>query len=129
MSLADAFAPIEAHYEAKAQEQTWGHLAPKKNKTYRGRIVYAIGCYSHDRLNPTVLVCKFSDLEDSPWFMQALDEFLSEQEFQVGCVYEFLGGFRNYVFHGSITTLLNANEDRQLPTDTAASRRRRAHIM
>ena len=109
MSMADAFAPIEAHYRAQIQAETWGHLAPKKNTTYRGRFVYAVGCYGNDHLNPTVLVCEFADLDDSPWFVEALLEFIRVQAFEVGYVYEFRGSVKNYVFRGHITTILNTH--------------------
>lgn len=94
---------------------TWGHLAPKKNKTYRGCVVYAMGCYDSGELNPTVIFCDFGDLEDSPWFYEAVSDFLDELSWkpgqkyppqeghgEVGSVYEWAGTFRNYEFHGSV---------------------------
>lgn len=53
-------------YKAEVMAHTWGHLAPKKNKAYRGHIVFAIGCFGSDHLNPTALACEFSDLDSSP---------------------------------------------------------------
>lgn len=47
------------------------HLAPKKDKRYKGRIIYAIGCFGDDPLNPTVLSCKLRGLDSSPWFFDA----------------------------------------------------------
>jgi len=108
--IADAFAPAQAKYKAQIMSQTWGHLAPKKNKTYKGRIVFAVGCFGDDPLNPTALFCEFDGLDSSPWFFDALADFIAEQESEAGCVYEFKGTFRNYVFKGRIITLLNANE-------------------
>lgn len=94
--IADAFAPVEADYKAKVQAATWGHLAPVKGKTYEGRIVYAIGCFGDDPLNPIALVCDFDGLDSSPWFFDAMAEFIGSGKNKVGCVYEFTGTFRNY---------------------------------
>ncbi len=109
MAMADAFASSEAHYRDQVLAATWGHLAPRRNKKYRGRLVYAVGCYGNDHLNPTVLSCEFAELEDSPWFYSVLTDFLHKQEFEVGCVYEFRGAFRNYRFEGETTLLMDHN--------------------
>jgi hypothetical protein len=109
MSLEDAFKPIEAYYQHQALAEAWGHLAPKRNKIYRGRIVYVVGCFGNDHLNPTVMACELGDLESSPWFYDALIEFLQQQQTEVGYVYEFVGTFRNYVFQGKIRAVYNAN--------------------
>lgn len=112
-TMQEVFAPIEAKYKARVMEATWGHLAPKKNKTYKGRIVYAIGIFGDDGLNPTALFCEFEGLDDSPWFYDALTNFMSKQKGEGGRVYEFVGWFRNYSFKGAIRLLLNANTDRR----------------
>lgn len=108
-TISDVFAPVEALYKAKVMEDTWGHLAPKKNKTYRGRIVYAIGCFGNGPLNPTPLVCEFKNLESSPWFFSVMNDFIGSQKSESGCVYEFKGAFRNYEFRGTITLIKNFN--------------------
>jgi len=108
-TIHDAFCEVDARYKAAVMADTWGHLAPKKNKTYKGRIVYAVGCFGNDSLNPTALFCEFSGLDSSPWFFEAMADFISKQENEEGCVYEFVGTFRNYEFKGRIKTLLNAN--------------------
>lgn len=110
MPWTDAFAPVEAKYREAVMVDTFGHLAPKKNYTYRGRIVYAVGCFGNDPLNPTVLACDFGDLHSSPWFFDHLMEFVREQKGEVGCVYEFNGSFRNYVFRGKHRLVLNAQD-------------------
>ncbi len=127
MSMADAFAPIEAMYKAEVMADTWGHLAPKKNVLYRGRIVYAIGVFGSDRLNPATLYCelssrKYGSLSSSPWFYDALQEFLAElswkpgEEYpkrkghgEEGCVYEWVGTFRNYQWQGTVRLLFDTN--------------------
>ena len=60
-ALAEAFAPAEARHHENVRRETWGHLAPVRNRTYRGRVVYAVGCYGDDPLNPTILVSEW------PW--------------------------------------------------------------
>jgi hypothetical protein len=113
MTMGDAFAEIDAKYRLQMQVETFGHLAPKKNKTYKGRIVYAIGCFGDDRLNPTAIYCEFEGLSSSPWFFDAMQEFLSSNDCKEGYVYEFVGTLRNYTFEGKIKTLLNANKEKK----------------
>jgi hypothetical protein len=100
-TMADAFAPAEARYRAEVMEHTWGHLAPQKNKTYRGHVIFALGCFGSDYLNPTVLVCELGNLGSSPWFFDALIEFLQSLGGTAGGVYRFDGAFRNYKFKGT----------------------------
>lgn len=104
-SMADAFAPVEAHYRARVLEATWGHLAPRKNKTYPGHIVFALGCYDCGHLNPTPLTCEFKGLDDSPWFYEAVIEFLQSLGGKAGDVYRWQGNFRNYEFAGTLQKL------------------------
>lgn len=101
-TMTDAFAPVEAHYRAKAMQATWGHLAPRKNKSYRGYIAFALGCYDCGHLNPTPLACEFKGLDDSPWFYQAVNEFLESLGGKAGEVYRWEGIFRNYEFTGTL---------------------------
>lgn len=110
--MAEAWAPMEARNREIVMGNTWGHLAPKKNKTYRGRVVYAVGCFGSDDLNPTAIVSEWGRLDSSPWFYDALAEFLSDAPPELrkaGCVYEWTGTFRNYAFDGQCRELLNAN--------------------
>jgi hypothetical protein len=108
-TIADVFVPVEAKYKAEVMANTFGHLAPKKNRTYKGRVVYAVGCFGNDDLNPTTLVCDFKGLDSSPWFYNTLMEFIGKQKFEPGCAFEFKGTFRNYEFKGTITMINNFN--------------------
>jgi hypothetical protein len=103
--LADAFAPAEARHKARVMAATWGHLAPKRNQTYRGHIIWALGCFGDDHLNPTVLECELSGLESSPWFYEALHDFLRTHSEKAGGLFRFDGMFRNYQFRGRIRAL------------------------
>ena len=109
----DVFAPAEAKYAADVRRATWGHLAPKRGKTHRGYVVFAVGCFGNDDLNPTPLECEFKGLDSSPWFYDALTEFLGEfvgtgdgRPCEAGGVYRWEGTFRNYEFVGKLEKLI-----------------------
>ena len=99
MSMAEVFAPVEAKNKDIIMQDTWGHLAPKKNKSYKGTIVWAQGCYGNSL---TALSVEFKDLDDSPWLYEAIHEFMFNQDAEVGNVYRFTGAFRNYKFIGKV---------------------------
>jgi hypothetical protein len=108
--IGDAFAPAEALYRAAVMADTWGHLAPMKNRTYRGHIVFAVGCLGSDDLNPTCLEFELKtrggdDLDSSPWFFDALEDFMQSFETEAGGVYRWDGTFRNYTFAGTLTRM------------------------
>lgn len=110
MSLADAFAPAEAHYRSQVMADTWGHLAPRRNVIYRGHVIWALGCFGSDNLNPTVLDFEMEsrtglELNSSPWFYDCVIDFLQKHSKEEGAVFRFDGSFRNYVFTGKITRL------------------------
>jgi hypothetical protein len=111
-TMDEVWAPINARYKAQVFAETWGHLAPSKNKTYRGSIVFAVGIYGGDDLNPTMLACEFAGLDDSPWFFDACTNFLSSAEYKAGNVYRFDGSFRNYKFAGRITQVFSGEASR-----------------
>lgn len=106
-TMAEIFAPVEAKYRAAIMADTWGHLAPKRNRTYRGFIVFAIGCFGDDHLNPTPLSCDFKGLDSSPWFYDAMMDFLQslDKGEHEGTVWRFDGTFRNYEFSGNVQQL------------------------
>lgn len=111
MSLTDAFAPIEAHYRAQVEKDIWGHFAPQKNVKYKGYVIFSVGCFGSDPLNPTVLHFYLLGggkgkgakiLESSPWFHGALMDFLRKLKAEIGRVYKWEGSFRNYEFDGTV---------------------------
>lgn len=94
--LAQAFETWEAEEIKREMARTFGHLAPKKNKTYKARIVFTLTCYgSYEVIE--------SNLPNSPWMFQAEQDFVSDHAKERGTVYKFEGTFCNYVFKG-ITT-------------------------
>ncbi len=109
MPWIDAFAPAEARYREQVLESTWGHLAPEKNHKYPGRIVFAVGIYDSDDLNPTIIVCNFEGLHDSPWLYEALQDFVQGKKYDPGCVYEWTGHFRNHKFVGKVRKIEDYN--------------------
>lgn len=104
-TIQEAFAPAIAQYKAEVMSATWGHLAPKRHRAYKGHVVFAVGCFGSDDLNPTVLVCEFGGLDDSPWLFDALQDFLHDCETVAGGVYRFDGTFKNYEFKGTTRRL------------------------
>lgn len=100
MPWTDVFAPVESRYRSEIAKETWGHLAPEKNRTYRGHIIFAIGCFGSDELNPTALECEFGKLESSPWFFDSLMGFMQSFKTEIGSVYRWDGSVRNYTFKG-----------------------------
>ena len=114
--LAEAFAPAEARYAEEVRAATWGHLAPRKNVTYRGHIVFAVGIFGSDDLNPVPIECEFQgaddELESSPWFYEALQGLLQgfcdlddRGQAKSGGVYRWDGTFRNYKWKGGLRRL------------------------
>lgn len=132
-TFGDTLAGIEEHNHREQLKDTWGHLAPAKNKKYNGRIVYAVGCLGSDNINPVIIAFDFGELSSSPWLYEALHEFIGDGERPItqehpyggydgfcymkgglknepGCVYEWTGTVRNYVFRGVRKTLLDSNK-------------------
>lgn len=105
MGLKDVHRLIDSDNREIVYQATWGHLAPKKNTTYRGEILFAVGCYGNDHLNPTLLRVDIGGLDDSPWFFDVLNEMLTtlaiEDRIEEGSVYRMKVTFRNYQFWGS----------------------------
>lgn len=133
-TMAQAWAPIEEENRRIVFRNTWGHLAPVEHQQYRCRIVYSVGCLGSDGLNPVILVFDFGELNSSPWLYDAIIEFIGDgkprrtkaapygaydgfsymkcgRKNEPGCVYEWTGTMRNYVFKGSRRILLNANKE------------------
>lgn len=91
----------QAHYDAKAVQETWGHLAPEENKTYEGFIVFCIG--SDGTICP--IDYDFVGLDGSPWLYDAIVDFIGDNSKEHCRVYRFDGTFCNYVFAGSVSEI------------------------
>lgn len=88
-TMADVFAPIEAAHRARVMRMTWGHLAPKGGKVYRGSMLFAHGEYG----DIVPLRAHFIDLPDSPWFFSDMMEWIAKQETTGGKIYSFHGTY------------------------------------
>ena len=120
MAWIDAMLPALERQKQAVLSETWGHLAPSRNRTYRGFIVFAIGWYGDGPLNPMILESEFKGLDSSPWFYEAINEYVSSlqhsnhkscfgpatYDLPPGSVYRFDGTFRNYKFKGAIKQIL-----------------------
>ena len=102
--MSKAFAPIMAEYKEATMQDTWGHFAPRKGKSYPGFVVFAIavdGTYC-------LINYDFDGLDGSPWLYEALMSFIGDNAKEQGVVYQFEGKFRNYAFSGRITQIIPA---------------------
>lgn len=106
MSFASTMAKISAEQAELVTQETFGHLAPQKGKTYKGHIIFAVGCFGSDDINPTPLECEFEGLDSSPWFFEAMNDFLRDLKTEAGKVYRFDGRVRNYKFRGKVRELI-----------------------
>lgn len=117
-NMGSTLALVENHYRWELYKETWGHLAPSKNKTYRGTLTIAFGCYGSGYLNPTILA------EDSlpcasPWWCNAVHDYLrhlvevnkNKKEWDEGFVLKLNVTFRNFRFWHTGTQVLVQNEN------------------
>lgn len=90
-----AFAPIDAANREAISQNTWGHLAPNKNTTYKGYILFCKSEYNSGSI--TLISTKFDGLDSSPWFYDAIHDYLySIKGLNEGAVYKLTATFRNY---------------------------------
>lgn len=93
MGMRDCFAEAESVYHRAVQASAWGHLAPEKNKTYRGTLMVASGDYGD-----TIVVQDRVGVPNSPWWFEAIHEFIEGVDIEPGGVVELSVTFRNYRF-------------------------------
>lgn len=97
------YAPVEQYNYNVVIQNTWGHLAPNKNTTYRGEILF---CKSAYRSGSIILIdTKCDELDDSPWIYEAYHEYLNsiDNGLEYGTVYKLSFTMRNFRFWGKIT--------------------------
>lgn len=92
------FVMVNGVHKEHVMTETWGHLAPERDKTYRGYIIFCIS----ETGDIVTIRSNFRKLPGSPWFQTALDDFAYENAKEHGVVYRFDGTFRNYQFSGKI---------------------------
>jgi hypothetical protein len=88
--MEQAFEPVNRHYANQVAQQTWGHLAPKRRRYYRGTIIFCHGEYGDREL----IRVRFPKLDDSPWLFEGLHDFIQSRKTRPGNVYRFEGTYR-----------------------------------
>lgn len=109
---------IDAYSERKAKEvrqDTWGHLKPKPNKKYKGKMLLAYSEYSWGLI---VVSTEFEgNTANNPWFydllMRYIERLEDEANLERGKIYKWEGTFvlktdNSGVFEGK-TSLYSLN--------------------
>ncbi len=99
---------VDAYGERKKQvvmQDTFGHLAPKEGRSYKGTMIYVRGEYG----DIVLLSADFKNLKDSPWLFEAMQEYIGEHCQEEG-LYKWVGQFSKisdscYCFGGKIKRL------------------------
>ncbi len=99
---------VDVYAERKKRQvmqDTWGHLAPKKGKSYKGYMIWAYGGWGETVL----LEANFKRLSDSPWLFAAMQKYIGEHLDGEG-LYRWEGQFSKldsdtYCFGGKIKRL------------------------
>lgn len=107
-SWAETFAPIAAKYREDVMQATWGHLAPMKNTSYKGVVLFTSTAYNSGRI--VLIDSNFENLDDSPWFYDFLYEWLNKcPNIERGGIYQVNCTFRNYRMYGTPKLLHKLN--------------------
>ncbi len=90
-------------------DNTWGHFAPVKNISYKGKVRFVLTDHSNYGSQPIILQYDFPNLE-GPYIHDVLFSDICEwndSELQTGVIYERILTFRNYRFYyGKISSVL-----------------------
>lgn len=83
----------------RVTQDTFGHLAPSKNTTYKGEIFFAVSPFGGCNKNILLIDFNMGDLDSSPWFYNALNEYIDGigQSLETGA-YTIQCTVRNYRF-------------------------------
>jgi hypothetical protein len=87
--MADIRDAFSARKAAEIMADTWGHLKPKKDKTYFGWILYTRGEYG----DIVSIGSYFTGLASSPWYYEDLHDFLGDNSEEHGHIYIFEGTY------------------------------------
>lgn len=82
---------------------TWGHMAPKKNISYKGLIRFCLTNHSHYGCQPIIILYDFPNLQ-GPYIHDFLFDKICDMDtesFIEGHIYEMQLTFRNYRFYYS----------------------------
>jgi hypothetical protein len=108
MSFQSACEEWDARQRAEQIWDTFGHLAPKKGKKYRGKMLYATGCYR----DTIIIKSEFDELESSPWRYQAEHDYAYENG-QAAGVYLFIG----YICVSKNNDVILIGESKRIPLE------------
>lgn len=87
--MEEAFAPHLERARAEVLSATWGHLAPKPRRKYRGTVLFVHGEYG----DIVPVRVRFAGLDDSPWFFEGLSDFIASRKTKPGRLYLFSGTY------------------------------------
>lgn len=96
----DAIAPWEMRQRDEQMSATWGHLHPEDQREYTGYLLFCLGDYG----NQTIIRSRFGGLDDSPWFFEDMNEFvsqqLSESKAESGSIWRWTGTYKRILTPG-----------------------------
>lgn len=108
MSFGDAAASWDAVNRERVKEDTWGHLAPKRDSEYTIHAFVTGGVHACERTPVFVSLDTGRKLTSSPWLFDALQELadkLWNDDDHSGKLREFKGTMHNYRFKGQVRTV------------------------
>jgi hypothetical protein len=106
MSDRYVYAVIPAFAESKqlVMQDTWGHLAPEKNKSYKGSILFCKSAFGGG--NTSLIDFNFAFLDSSPWLYDFIEEHIQNiSNSEDGGIYQINCTIRNYRLYGKPTLL------------------------
>lgn len=112
MSFPEVLQNWESEMKNRAKKESWGHLAPEKDKEYKCSFIFGVSHYfSYESF---IINSLFKGLDDSPWLFRAMETFIFEQDemdrLKPGFIYQFTGIFKNYVFSGEFKIYSDCNQ-------------------
>jgi hypothetical protein len=97
--------PAETHHDGgwvtQAFNNTWGHLSPQKNCSYKGVVRFCLTDHSQYGCQPIVLQYEFPNLE-GPYLHDFLFDKICDldtRQLPKGAIYQINLTFRNYRFY------------------------------
>lgn len=88
-------------FHAAVFNNTWGHMAPKNNVSYKGKVRFCITDHSHYGCQPIIVTYDFIGL-NGPYIHDELFDAVCDwdtEDLKVGVLYERELTFRNYRFY------------------------------
>lgn len=92
---------FDGGFVTRVFNNTWGHLTPHKNTSYRGIVRFTLTDHSEYGCQPIVLQYEFANLE-GPYIHDELFSNVCDwntAELETGVIYEMELTFRNYRFY------------------------------